>query len=119
VKKTIVLGASPNPDRFSYKATLALKKNGYEVFPLGIKTGTIGDLQIINDLPVINDIHTVTIYINKTHQKQYFGYILKLKPQRVIFNPGTYNKEFMNLLGLNGIEIVEDCTLVMLSMKSF
>jgi predicted CoA-binding protein len=119
MKKTVVLGASPNPERFSYRAVVSLAKKGFEVVPVGIKTGSIEGHPILNGTPDIKDVHTITLYLNKDRQKQYFGYILRLRPQRVIFNPGTYNKELMNLLGLNGIEVEEECTLVMLSTRNF
>ncbi len=119
MKKTIVIGASPNPERYSYLAVVALQKKGHEVIPIGIRTGKIEDTQIINDTPDISDVNTVTLYLNPNDQKFFYKYILKLHPQRVIFNPGTHNQEFINLLGLNGIEVVEGCTLVMLSSGTY
>jgi len=119
VIKTVVLGASPNPERYSYRAVIALLNKGYEVVPIGIKPGTIENISIVNRTSAIKDVHTITIYLNKANQKPYYAYILKLQPQRVILNPGKHNQEFINLLGLNGIEVVEDCTLVMLSMGTF
>jgi predicted CoA-binding protein len=119
MKKTVVLGASPNSERYSYRAVVSLLKKGCEVIPIGIKSGFIENIPIINGTPNIKDVHTITLYLSPDHQKFYFGFILKLNPKRVIFNPGTHNKELMNLLGLNGIEVVEECTLVMLSMGTY
>ncbi len=119
MKKTIVLGASPNSERFSYRAVVALVDKGHEVVPIGIRSGTIANVPIINIMPDITDVHTITLYLGPLNQKPYFGYIIKLNPKRVIFNPGTHNQELMNLLGLNGIEVVEECTLIMLSMGTY
>jgi uncharacterized protein len=119
MKKTVVIGASPNTERYSYRAVVSLLKKGFEVIPIGIKSGSIENIPIINGTPDIKDVHTITLYVSLEHQKFYYGFILKLNPKRVIFNPGTYNKELINLLGLNGIEVVEECTLVMLSMGTY
>ncbi|OIP03131.1 MAG: CoA-binding protein [Bacteroidetes bacterium CG2_30_32_10] len=119
MKKTIVLGASPNADRYSYRAVIALLSKGYEVVPIGIKTGTIEKTPIINGTPDIEKVHTITLYLNPSNQKLYYTYILKLQPQRVIFNPGTYNPELIDLLEKNKIEVIQDCTLIMLSMGTF
>ena len=119
MKKTIVLGASPNADRYSYRAVIALLSKGYEVVTIGIKTGNIESNPIINGTPDIDNVHTITLYLNPSNQKLYYTYILKLQPQRVIFNPGTYNPELISLLKNNGIEVIQDCTLIMLSMGTF
>lgn len=119
MKKTIVLGASPNPDRYSYRAVIALLNKGYEVVPIGIKTGKIESISIFNGTPDIDEVHTITIYLSPANQKQYYTFILKQKPKRVIFNPGTYNPELIDLLEKNEIEVIQDCTLIMLSMGTF
>ncbi len=118
-KKTLVIGASENPERYSYKATLALKSHGHEVVPVGIKAGVINGIQIINGKPAINDIDTVTLYVGPKNQEEWKDYVLSLKPKRVIFNPGTENEDFEQLLRINNIEPIEACTLVMLSIGNF
>ena len=117
--KTLVLGATPNADRFAYRAVISLLRHGHEVVPVGRKKGTVGGLQIINDLPEDNDIHTVTLYLNPANQREYYDYILNLNPRRIIFNPGTENAELERLAQQKGIEIVEGCTLVMLSVGQY
>lgn len=114
-KKTLILGASPNPARFSYKATKSLQRHHFEVVPVGIRKGEIGEVKIIKEKPVLNDIHTVTLYIGPARQKDYYSYILSLHPQRIIFNPGTENNELMEMAKKEGIEVLEDCTLIMLN----
>lgn len=119
MKKTVVIGASPNKDRYSYLATERLKNNNYEVVPLGIREGEINGEKIITDRPILSDIHSVAMYIGKKLQADWYDYILGLNPKRVIFNPGTENGEFERILMDKDIEVVENCTLVMLATNQF
>ena len=118
-KKTLILGASPNSARFSYKATKSLQKHNVPVIPIGIRKGKIGEAEIIKDRPVIDDIHTLAMYIGPARQKDYYSYILSLHPKRIIFNPGTENPELMEMAKNEGIEVLEDCTLIMLGAGRF
>ena len=117
--KTVVLGASTNPERASHQATLALQNKGFDVIPLGIKNGTINGLFIQSNQPLIENIHTITLYVGPENQPPLYDYILKLKPQRLIFNPGTENPELSMLARQNGIETVRACTLVMLTLDEY
>jgi len=121
--KTIVLGASPNPERYAYEAVRRLVANGHEVFPIGVRQGkTATGLDIVNGNPEIKDVHTITLYISPDIQADYYDYILNtLKPKRIIFNPGTENPEFGKLINQAGypIEIEVACTLVMLSIGNY
>jgi len=113
--KTIVIGASPNEERFSNKAVILLNKYGHEVIPLGIRNGSINGIEIETERKQFEDIHTVTMYVGKDRQPEYYEYVLGLKPERIIFNPGTENDEFRKKADEKGIETVENCTLVMLN----
>ncbi len=115
-KVSVVIGASPNQRRYSNAAVLRLSEAGYTVYPIGIRNGAINGIQIIKGMPNIKDVHTVTLYISAIHQPQYYDYIIKLKPKRLIFNPGTYNPEFKEMSIKAGISVISDCTLVMISM---
>lgn len=117
--KTIVMGASTKPDRYSNKAVKMLTDYKHEVVAIGNRQGNIDDIQIIKGKPNISDVHTVTMYLNRSRQTEYFDYIISLNPKRVIFNPGTANPEFEKLLKNNNIEIVNACTLVLLSIGEF
>jgi predicted CoA-binding protein len=119
MKKTLVLGASLNPDRYSNKAISKLLKNGIEVCALGLKSGEVHGVKIETEKINFTDIHTITLYLGEQNQEEYYDYILKLNPQRVIFNPGTYNFELIEILKKNNIEVVEECTLIMLSYGDF
>ncbi|HAN78020.1 MAG TPA: CoA-binding protein [Bacteroidales bacterium] len=114
MKKTLVLGASPKPERFAFKAVELLRKYGHPVIAVGLRDGEIGETKIQKELYVENDIDTVTLYLGEQNQPQYYDYLLKLNPKRIIFNPGTENDELIKMAKNQGIETVEDCTLVML-----
>jgi hypothetical protein len=119
MKKTLVLGASPNPIRFSHKAVKSLVRHGHEVVPIGIREGVIMWQKIIVGKPKLNDIHTITIYLNSDNQKEYYDYILELAPKRLIFNPGSENKELIEIAMKNNIEVCIACTLIMLNSNNY
>lgn len=118
-KKTIVLGASTNPSRYSFLAVNKLLAYRHEVVAVGNKKGTVGTVEIDNGMPETKDVDTVTLYLNPTNQKPYYDYILALKPKRIIFNPGTENDELVELAENAGIKTIEACTLVMLSTGQY
>ncbi|MDF2448546.1 MAG: CoA-binding protein [Bacteroidota bacterium] len=118
-KTTVVIGASPSPDRYSYKATISLLNYGHKVYPVGLRNGKIHDLDIITDKPALKDVDTVTLYVGPANQHAWIDYILSLKPKRIIFNPGTENNEFEKLAQSEGIETLRACTLVMLAIKEY
>lgn len=117
--KTLVIGASTNPERYSFKAIQALLANGHEVIALSNRNGSVSGIDFQTEKKPFNNIHTVTLYINPVLQKDFQEYIVSLGPQRVIFNPGTENPAFEELLTKNGIEPIEACTLVMLATRQF
>jgi len=118
-KKTMVIGASPNPERFSYKAVSLLNYYQHTVIPIGIKDGEIDGIEIIKGKPNVADLHTITLYLGEKRQVEYYDYILSLKPKRIIFNPGAENIELLKKAEQGGIEVTENCTLVMLNAGIF
>jgi len=119
VKKTLVLGASLNPDRYSNMAVKRLLLNNINVKAIGSKIGTIDKVLIEKDFINFNNIHTVTLYLNSVRQRDYYDYIISLNPKRVIFNPGTENEDFYLLLKNESIDYIEACTLVLLSTNQY
>lgn len=117
--KTVLIGASTNPERYAYKATISLQKHGKDVVALGIKSGEINGIPIQTDMPKLDDVDTVTLYIGQQNQPGWYDYIFNLNPRRLIFNPGTENEELFLLAEKKGIEVVEGCTLVMLSVGNY
>ena len=118
-KKTLVLGASDNPSRYSFLAVHRLRGLGHPVVAIGKKNGMVSDIAIEKEKKDIDDLDTVTLYLNPMHQKQYYDYIVSLKPKRLIFNPGAENDELADLAEKNGIKPVEACTLVLLSTNQY
>lgn len=119
-KRTLILGASPNPERYGYKATVMLSEKGHPVFPVGIRNGKIENHEILLNNPQIENIDTITLYIGSKRQPDYYKYILKeIAPQRIIFNPGTENNELIDLAQKEGIKTEIACTLVMLSLEDY
>jgi predicted CoA-binding protein len=118
-KNTLVIGASTHPERYSNKAIHKLSQYGHPVVAIGKNSGIVGEITIHTGFPSLENIHTVTLYINPTIQPSYYDYILSLHPKRVIFNPGTENADFYDLLAQNNIEAIEACTLVMLQTRQF
>ena len=118
-KPTLVIGASPNPSRFSHRAVEDLVHFNYTVFAVGLRDGEIEGIPIQKPFPVLPEIHTVTLYVGIRNQPFYYDFIISLKPRRVIFNPGSENEEFEKQLESMGAEVVRGCTLVMLYNGSF
>lgn len=118
-KKTLILGASYHPERYSFLAMNRLKANGHDVVGIGKHKGVVAGEEILTEAVPLSNIHTITLYLNPKHQQQYYNYILSLKPQRIIFNPGAENEELVQLAKQNNIQPVEACTLVMLSTNQY
>lgn len=118
-KKTLVIGASPKPHRYSYRAVSSLRSHGHEVVALAKRKNKVTDVEIQTEFPEDEDIHTVTLYVGATRQPEYYEPLLSLKPQRVIFNPGAENPELYSKLKKEGIEAIEACTLVMLTTNQY
>ncbi len=118
-KKTLVIGASENPERYSYLAVKKLIARQHPVVALGIKKGQIDNTIIETEKIALKDIDTVTLYINAAIQPDYYKYILSLNPKRIIFNPGTENTEFETLAKQQGIFTMEACTLVLLGTGQY
>lgn len=118
-KTTLVLGASLNPERYSNRAIKRLRQYGHTVFAIGLKDGRVGDVEIQTGLPALTNVNTVTLYLSPQNQVQYYDFIISLKPERIIFNPGAENDELARLADNNKIENLEACTLVMLSTNQF
>ena len=120
-KKTVVLGATPNPSRYAFMAANMLKQYGHPIVPLGIKKGKVAGEEIIDlrEEPALGEVDTITLYIGPQNQPEWYDYILGLNPNRIIFNPGTENTELAKLAKERGIESTYGCTLVMLRASTY
>lgn len=113
--KVAVLGASPKPDRFSFKAVRMLKEYGHKPIPVHPAGHTVDGVAGIKTLDDIKEpVDTLTVYVNSSISNEQTEQILRINPRRVIFNPGAENEELAKKLEDVGIEVVRNCTLVML-----
>lgn len=119
MKKTLVVGASLKPNRYSNIAIQRLAAYNIEVEAIGLRKGVVAGVEIAAEKIPFENIHTVTLYLNPKRQEEYYNYIISLKPKRVVFNPGTENPEFYELLRSEGIEVEVACTLVLLSTNQY
>lgn len=118
-KKTLVLGATTKPDRYAFKAINMLVEKGHTVLAIGQNTGEVAGVKIYTKAIPVKNIDTVSLYLNPARQRDYYNYIIEAQPKRVIFNPGTENPEFYQLLELNNIKAEVACTLVLLATNQY
>lgn len=119
MKKTLVMGASDNPQRYSFLAINRLRSKGYPVVAIGKKQVKVGDVDVDTEQKPFTEVDTVTLYLNPRLQEQYYDYILSLHPKRIIFNPGAENPALERLAKANGIQPMHACTLVLLSTGQY
>lgn len=119
LKKTLVIGASENPERYSNKAIKQLRHHEHPVVALGLKKGKVVDVEITDKKEAFENIDTITMYLSARNQIPLYQYILNLQPKRIIFNPGAENEELIKLAQAKGIIVEEACTLVMLSVGNY
>ena len=117
--KTLVIGSSTNPERYSFKAITSLRSHAHEVVAHGLKTGKVADVEIHTEWPKDETIDTVTLYVGPKNQSEYIQRIIDLKPRRIIFNPGTENNAFEQIAANAGILCEEACTLVLLATNQY
>jgi uncharacterized protein len=117
--KTLIIGATTNKERYAYKAIDSLIAKSHQVVAIGSKKGMALDVIIETEKLPFHAIDTVSLYVNPKAQKEYYDYIVSLEPRRVIFNPGTENVEFYEILKKNNIAFEESCTLVLLATNQY
>jgi len=118
-KNTLVIGVSANSSRYANMLVLKLQEHNIQAIPFGKSKGKVADLSILNQWDPTWDVHTVSLYLRADHQKEYYQKIIELKPKRVIFNPGTENMEFEELLNEANIMSEKACSLVLLSTSQY
>lgn len=118
-KKTLVIGGSEKRERYSNKAIRKLLDYGHQVESIGLRESKVESVDIITSKPDMKNIHTITMYIRPSIQLEYHKYLISLNPSRIIFNPGTENQELESIARDKGIEVVRNCTLIMLDYSLF
>ena len=118
--RVAVLGASTKDDRYSFKAVKMLAEHDHIPIPVHPKGHVVNGITAVKSLDDITEpVDTLTLYVNSKISSLAQESILKLKPRRVIFNPGAENRELAKALNEAGIETIEACTLVMLTTDQF
>lgn len=115
MRKTVVIGASLKEERYSNQCVRSLRKHNIQTVAVGNKAGKIEDVEIIVGRPWESKVETVAIYLSPKNQEAYYDYIIGLKPERILFPPGTENPDFYRKANALGIETEEACPLVMLN----
>lgn len=118
-QKVLVIGASEKTERYANKAVRKLLAHDYEVHAIGARPGMIKNTPIVTDKVPIDDLYAVSLYLGRARQQAYYDYIVGLKPEKLVFNPGAENPELAKIAKDAGIEVIHDCTLVMLNEGSF
>ena len=119
MNNTLIIGASLKESRYSNMAIRRLRANDFPVLAMGKTKGVVEDVEIKTEHILDTKIHTVSLYINKAIQEEYYDYLIALKPKRIIFNPGTENPVLAKLAKEASIEVLHACTLVMLSTSNY
>jgi hypothetical protein len=120
MQKVVIIGASKNTERYSYKAMKMLTEYGHQVFLVTPAYKEIEGNKTYASLDEIaTSVDTVTVYLSPQRQVALTDALLKLKPKRVIFNPGSENKKIYQALEEAGIDVLEACTLVLLTTQQF
>ncbi|MBI2518802.1 MAG: CoA-binding protein [Bdellovibrio sp.] len=122
-ENVVIIGASNRPDRYSYQALKLLTEHGHTCLPVHPEHPEIDGVKCFKDLKIIKQsgikVHTVTIYVNPSISTGLAKDLLNLKPNRVIFNPGSENVVLTETLNKNGIATENACTLVLLKTGQF
>ncbi|HMA66027.1 MAG: CoA-binding protein [Fibrobacterota bacterium] len=120
-QKVVIIGASNKPDRYSYKAFKMLREYGHTPIPVHPVLATIDDCSVVASLESIDasTVDTITLYVNPEILKNYIDEIIRIKPSRVIMNPGTESDDAEQQFLQNGIKVLRACTLVLLRTGQF
>ena len=119
MKKTLVVGVSLKPHRYSNIAVHRLVSQGVETIAFGPRPGEVAGVSVVTEFPGAEDMDTISLYLNPERQRQFYERIIGLRPRRVIFNPGTENPEFYEELVVSQIFFEEACTLTLLAIGQY
>ena len=116
----MIIGASPKPDRYANKAQRLLKDFGHTTVPINpIQEEILGDEVLKSPSDYQGDIDTVTLYVRPERLEPILEEVLSVQPKRVIFNPGTEDRQLQQRVRDAGIEATEACTLVLLNTGQY
>ncbi|MDQ3622496.1 MAG: CoA-binding protein [Verrucomicrobiota bacterium] len=119
-RNVVVLGATPKTDRFAYRAMKMLREYGERPIPVNPAFKEIlGETCYASISEVPEPIDTVTVYIGAARSEALIAEIVSARPRRIIFNPGAENERLAREAEATQIQVVHDCTLVMLQAGAF
>jgi predicted CoA-binding protein len=120
-KQTVaVIGATPNEDRYACRAMKMLKSHGHQPIPINPAfEEVLGEKCYKSISQVPERIDTVTMYVGAARSESMIAEIIAAKPRRIIFNPGAENSKLEAEAQRAGVEAMNACTLVMLSIGTF
>jgi predicted CoA-binding protein len=120
-KETVaVLGASPKPDRYAYRAMKMLADHGHRAVPVNPAFEEVLGEKCYRSIADVPDaLDTVTLYLGKQRSDPLIGEIVSAKPRRIIMNPGAENEDLAAEAEAAGIEVDYACTLVLLQTGAF
>jgi uncharacterized protein len=119
-QRVVVMGASHKPERYSNQAIRLLLEHGHEVIPVHPRLDVAEGLPVVHRLGDIQGgIDTLTLYIGPERSTPVAEDIVRLRPGRVIFNPGTESAGLEARLDAAGIPHEQACTLVLLRTGQF
>ena len=116
----VVLGASDKEDKFSNKALKLLKSRNYRIIPVNPQLDFIEGIPVVKKLSDIKeDVHTLTVYVGPGRSEAMIDDIIRLKPERVILNPGTESEKLKNALDNASVRYLEACTIILTNTGQF
>jgi hypothetical protein len=119
-QRVAVLGASARRDSYANMALRRLHDGGHEVVPINPNVDSIDGLEVLDSLDEVSGrVDTLTMYVSASISAFLIDEIVRLKPGRVIFNPGSENAELGAALQREGIAFEHACTLVLLRSGQF
>ena len=115
-----VLGASDKPERYSYKAVKKLREKGHVPLPVHPALEKIEGIPVYGSLrDIAEPVDTISVYLSAPRSSQIAEDIVAHGARRVIFNPGAENAALSAQLRAADVEVMEACTLVLLSTDQF
>ncbi|WP_196137623.1 CoA-binding protein [Aliikangiella sp. G2MR2-5] len=120
MKTTLIYGASATPSRYANIAQHRLIEQGHKVILVNPRGGVIDGIQCLTDPGKVSiPVDTVTVYVRPEILDANIEAIASLKPRRIILNPGTESRIATDYFSTKGIEVINACTLVLLTLGTY
>ncbi len=113
-----VVGASADHSKFSNKAIRAYLDQGWDVFPVNPKGGTIEGLEVfkrVSDIPAT--VKRVTLYLPPKLGIDVLADIAAAEPEEFFVNPGAESDELVEAAKGLGLDPILACSIVELGVS--